>query len=100
MGRADWKIARLIIRNLERDGAVAIDPDVAQVQVFNPSSRPEEPRLNRSLAVECPFGRWHPHNVVGAKLENSARIPGKFFGQPTLFEASNRLKVSVVEHGT
>jgi len=100
MCRAVWNIARLVVRKLVRDGPVAIDPDVAKVKVFNPSSRPEEPRSNHSLAAECPLGRWHPHYVVRAELENGARIPGQFLGQPALFEASNRLKVSVVEHGT
>ena len=98
MGRAVWNMARLVICNPVRDGAVATDPDVAKVEVFNPSRRPDEPCSNHSLAAECQLGRWHPHNVVRAQLENGARISCKFFGQPALLEASNRLKVNVVEH--
>jgi hypothetical protein len=98
MYRSVWNVARLVIRKLVRDGAVAVDPDVIEVKMFNPSSRPDEPRSNHSLAAERPLCRWHPHNVVRAELENGAHISSQLLGQPALFETSNRLKVSVVEH--
>jgi hypothetical protein len=98
IGGSIGTVARVAFSNLVRDGAVAIDPEVAKVEFVNPSRRPDEPCSNRSLAAECPLGRRHPHHNVCAQLKNSARISRELFGEPPLLEASNGFNVSVLNH--
>jgi hypothetical protein len=98
MARTCRNPASPVVRDLVRDQALSVDSNVAQANIFNPSTWRLQPRLNDCLATKRKSGRRHPYHVLCAEVENGSGVSRKLLVQPAPLESLNGANIHVGKH--